>query len=698
MNKSVLGVLTFLFAITANATVFTWDNESTDNEWTNPLNWVNNSGLPKVGDTVVFNNTQIGLCRVATNAHVLYLLITNTSGTVEFDIPPGYSLTASYRQCYDVNAANRVLMYGGGTFSPSGDVFVAQKTSSVGLITNQAELVLSNLVFETRTLNGLNVGGNSHANSSSSSVSGLVDLVWAAVQWRGNPNMLVASNGLVGSLGAYGALKLPNTLTNLTCGLDLTLGNSKPATTISAPSVMYFGSNSAFKTLAIGRTLRTGKGDFVFLQDGLTKTGLPFQADMVIGSPNAPGQLTLGNAYDVSFRTRLGEITAFRGWLSGLTICKLDNNAAGTCYAELDLSETSVSNLDGSITTQSLSIAEVSIGGPSGYPTGVLKLPSTLRSITCGSFDMGYLDGLNTPSNSVLHLGTNSLPIVFTVSNRFVLGGGQFLTVNAAGIASNAFPEGSKLRVGTPSARAVVQLGTLAANGTTGLFGKGFDDITLYASNVVLGRGGWVANIHYFTNDFRQATNFAWDVEGNFFIGTNLGDCMFAWFPPNGRAACSNLAIGQADQVSQNYRAFLHLSNTVLTVQNAATVKETGVITNFVDGYSSGLDIGSLQFDLQDPTNATGLYDYGRMDIRFLRDPVKVSEPYWGLRLKGDGTALLQTLTVTNATYPFRRLTWSTNALSATAAQRFGIHYDSIRNVTYVGVSPLAGGAMILVR
>jgi hypothetical protein len=86
------------------------------------------------------------------------------------------------------------------------------------------------------------------------------------------------------------------------------------------------------------------------------------------------------------------------------------------------------------------------------------------------------------------------------------------------------------------------------------------------------------------------------------------------------------------------------------------------------------------------------------MDIRFVSDPADPAVPYWGLRMKGDGVSVIQSLTETNSTYPSRRLTWSTNALSAKVAARFGIHYDSFRNVTYVGVMPIMQGTLIKVQ
>jgi hypothetical protein len=38
------------------------------------------------------------------------------------------------------------------------------------------------------------------------------------------------------------------------------------------------------------------------------------------------------------------------------------------------------------------------------------------------------------------------------------------------------------------------------------------------------------------------------------------------------------------------------------------------------------------------------------------------------------------------------------NGLSAKAQSRFGVHYTAFNNTTYVGVSPLVNGTLILVR
>jgi hypothetical protein len=144
------------------------------------------------------------------------------------------------------------------------------------------------------------------------------------------------------------------------------------------------------------------------------------------------------------------------------------------------------------------------------------------------------------------------------------------------------------------------------------------------------------------------------------------------------------------------WRSLLVLSNTTVSASRSVVLQETAVVTNIVNGRSSGFDIGTTNLDIQDPQ--TNFADYGRMDIRFVADPADVSAPYWGVRMKGDGTGVIQALTETNSTYPARRLTWSTNGLSAKVASRFGVHYDALKNVTYLGVKPLVRGTLLLVQ
>jgi hypothetical protein len=597
-------------------------------------------------------------------------------------------------------ATNASIIFGGGTLAPTGDFFVAYKTAAASIVSNQSEMVISNIIFESENLAAFHVGANTH--NGGVVVSGQVDMANAEVRWRGNPNMLATKGNLhVGGNFASGLLRLPSTLTNLSVlGTECNFGGTRPDPW-ARPSFLDLGENPQLATFRVTNTFRYINTYCVYSQEGTVKTGFPAGLTLEIGAVGQPGNLLMGHTYTLPHRTILKNILTLRAALSLLYVGRTDNNGAGLSYTELDLSEGSVSNLEGSITRTSMSIPVLLVGaGYQGSPTGVLKLPVTMTNMSFNTLELGSQYQLNAPSNSLIHFGTNSSPVVLAVSNMLVLGYAEFVTVNQAGVASNALPAGSKLRVGTPQVRAQVQLASFSYQGTTAFFGKGIDDVRLYASNVVIGRGGWAAHVHSSTNDFRGATNFVWDVEGEFLIGTNLGNNMYVWFPAHGSGSCSNLSVGQPDSFSYNYRSFLHLSNMPFIVRQAATIKETGIISNYVNGYSSGLDIGTTNFDLQDPniSTNTAYKDYGRMDLRFAGDPVNPYRPYWGLRMKGDGRSLIQTLVTTNATFVYQRLTWSTNGLSAKAQERFGVHYDGVQNVTYIGVSPLVTGSLLIIR
>jgi hypothetical protein len=148
--------------------------------------------------------------------------------------------------------------------------------------------------------------------------------------------------------------------------------------------------------------------------------------------------------------------------------------------------------------------------------------------------------------------------------------------------------------------------------------------------------------------------------------------------------------MGHTGNVSSIYRASLILSNTVFAVSNAVTIMETAIVTNYVAGISSGFDIGTTNLSIQDP-QATNVYaDYGRLAIRFTSDPLNLKQAYWGLRIKGNAIGVIQGLT---NTVP-QRLSWTTDGLSQKVMVRFGIHYDDVRDVTYVGVQPLRSGTI----
>lgn len=682
----------------AHALTFTWDDESADHAWTNPQNWTNNAGLPGKADTVVFDNTKVGLCRVETNAVVTLLDITNSSGTVEFDVPPGFVLAPiTYRQVYNASLDNRVVMSGGGTFAPSGDVQVAYQTASAGSARlSRAELVVSNLVFDSSQLGNLLVSYNAW---SIGSMTGKLDLSNATLVWRGNTNMLVtkaifAVGGTQGT--SFGTLLLPGALTNITVGTIFMNGTSQA---VGGPNIIDFGTNSAIRTIRSGSDFNARNGLFLYNRSGSTVTGFPDQIDFTVGSSNLPAKLYAGLYYGTYARLAMTNFGSFKAWLSELQVGRVLNNGAQTCFAELDLSENSVTNLEGSITPFSMSITSIVVGGAAGSPTAFLRLPSTLTNIWCTSFDMGSIVGSGL-TNCLVTFGTNTQPVAFTVTSNLTLGFADFRSVGPGGMTNLAFPQGSRLRVGSPTSRGTVRLGYIRdSGGSKFLFGKGFSDVTVYADNLFIGLStGNNGYYHYVTNDFRDATQFVWNVRGDISVGTGKqGEYDYTYLPANGTVSCSNLVAGCTGTVGYlGWRSLLVLSNTTVSASRSVVLQETAVVTNIVNGRSSGFDIGTTNLDIQDPQS--NFADYGRMDIRFVADPADVSAPYWGVRMKGDGTGVIQALTETNSTYPARRLTWSTNGLSAKVASRFGVHYDALKNVTYLGVKPLVRGTLLLVQ
>jgi hypothetical protein len=311
---------------------------------------------------------------------------------------------------------------------------------------------------------------------------------------------------------------------------------------------------------------------------------------------------------------------------------------------------------------------------------------------------MGAIVG-SVNSKCLVTFGTNTQPVTFTVVSNLSLGFADFNSIGPGGVTNSAFPPGSRLRVGSPTDRGAVTLGNIRdAAGAVSLFGQGISDVTLYAATMVMGRNtGNNGYYHYTTNDFRGATQCLWNVSESISMGIGAsGDNVYTYLPANGTVGCSNLIMGHTGNVSSISRTLLILSNTVFSVSNAVTIMETAAVTNFVVGQSSGLDIGTTNLDIQDP-QAVGVYaDYGRIVIRFVSDPVDPTQMYWGLRIKGNAVSLIQSLT---NTVP-QRLSWTTTGLSPAFLARFGIYYDDVHDITYVGIPKTYSvpGVMILVQ
>lgn len=679
------------------ATTYVWDNSSGDGYWANPLNWTADSGVPGPADTATFNDTNIGsTCRITSDVAVAKVEFVNKAGTNWFEIGPGKTWSPRlYEQACQVYATNRVVMRGGGTFAPRGDVWVSRGGPNNALRNNEAVLVVSNVTFDSTALTNLYVG-YTYSGSGGKAGNGTLNLTNAQLVCGGSPNILATraelTVGYSAGSPAYGLLLLPGALTNITTGTKLQVGWKGSGTTF-----LDFGKSSAIRSIRVGSDLYLGNGRFRYERGGTCVTGFPVNVDLSIGSAGKPGTLHIGHYYSASPPTQvMTNFGSFTAWINELYLCQMDNNNAGTSYAELDLSEKSVLNPKGSITPSNMAVPTIVIGNGSGYATATLRLPSTMTNITCKDFTMGQGNDYN-PATSVLSFGTNTHAVTFTVSNSLSVGRAAFKVTAPGGQVRDGFPAGSRLRVGSPSKRGgAVKLGrkTGVANF---LFGRGLADVALYATSVSMSWGviaGAAYQYHDATNDFREATRFVWDVSGPIDIGCGLADRVLTYLPANGTVACSNLTMGYTANLSayNSYPSLLVLSNTLFAVSNKVTLMETAIVTNFVSGRSCGFDMGTTNLDIQDPAPTAKYTGYARLVLRFTRDPLDGAQPYWGLRMKGNGVNVIQALTNTSP----QRLSWTTTGLSPGVAARFGIYYNAARNVTYVGVAPRLGTLVVL--
>jgi hypothetical protein len=681
MKKQMIAMVCLLAAWAASSpgAVYVWDNSSADNEWTNALNWTADSGFPGSADTATFNDTMIGTCRISSNITVSILLITNNGGAVNFVIPPGVTFAPiSYRQNYWVAKSNMVTMTGGGAFAPTGTMYLAFLSAGAGVgHTAVANMIISNLTFDSSSLANLYVAYNSW---SIGTMTASMDLTNATLVYKGASNMLRTSGDLlIGTTynALSGTLLLPGSVTNIDVGGTFQMGGYN-----GIGSILDFGVNPAIKSISVSNSFILRKAQFVYNQSGSTVTGFPNQVALTVGNPNSYSAFYAGWYYANYAPVYLTNFSSFNGWIKDLRVCEIDNNGAGTCYATLDLSENSVTNLQGTITPTNMAVTNIIVGGISaGNFYGTLYLPSTLTNIWCNSFDFGRAGALRTGDNTIF-LGTNSGPITFTAASTFYSGLGNFKYLTGGGTVTNTgFPPHSKLRIGSPANRAIMKLGYISNQGTSCRFGDGLSDIAMYATNVTIGSGGWANHWHTAVTDFRAATQFVWDVRGDISMGQGIADYVYTYLPANGAVACSNLFMGQTGNATYpGWRALLVLSNTVFTVDTAVSLGETAIITNYVNGMASGLDIGTTNLDIQDPSPT--YTDYGRMVIRFESDPIDPTVTYWGLRMKGNALDLIAGLT---SAAP-QRLSWTTTGLSVPFLNRFGVYYDPALDVTYVGI------------
>jgi len=279
------------------------------------------------------------------------------------------------------------------------------------------------------------------------------------------------------------------------------------------------------------------------------------------------------------------------------------------------------------------------------------------------------------------------------VTNRLVMGaeGANFGRIGyetSTGFATN-FPNGMSLEFGVVNKYIPVTIGQFGTYGaastaalihTNGTFSGYISDLKVGVTHT----GNKGANGRL---DLRDVTLSNLLINGNAFIGAwtgsdNAGAKGYVCLP-SGSASVSNLYVGDTGSGSAGV---LELFGTKVTTSGNVVISPTGRLTNHVQGVSCGLDFAN------ETANALSISNGAAMHLLFEAPADDPAAPYWGLRMSGNTTNLLESLTNSPA-----RLTWDISALSPQSQASFGIHYKPEDNCTFVGVEPAMRGTLVMI-
>jgi len=677
------------------ATPYTWTGSGGDANWTTTGNWDPSTGYPSTtSDTATFTNSTdadvnvdddiaIGNLNLKQNPHV-----TNT-----ITIASGKTFQPYHVQAYNVTITNTTLVEG-GTFKPRPSaVIVGYQNSSAGSPYKypNATLILTNTIFDTGNLTGASDGLLVGVNFwSVGRVIGLLDARGADIRYNGVQNLLQVPRLWVGYRFTginVGRIALPPAITNITA-TSLLMRGTQPM-----PAWIDLGQDPQLQTLKIVSEARIANG-YIRYRDagGTARTNLPPDTALIIGASDARAVFDFGVSYNTTTDLRWGGFRRFEGYFSEFNIGRLANSM--TAYAELDL--TTVDELAGDITTNNVDTPILRLGGGPRYGTGVLKLPGTVTNLAFDTFYLGDVPDLSGPPYSVLDIGSNTQLRAITVRDDFRIGRGEFQYVDSGGTPHTGLPGGVAFRAGAEDQRAAFRVGNCHYINTTTVFGPGLATFEAWLSELWIGKpsAGWANHSTSSTLDLRGVDVVNLDVDGAVTMGTGIGD-QSTFYLSSSPMRCYTFTVGRDGHVTLSYNrvSTLNLSNAVMTVTNQATLKQTGLVLTTLDGSCSGLDLLTTNLVVAEPFVTHPQY-YGHIDLDFKSDPVDPQQDYWGLRLQGNATSHLQSLT--SAVPP--RLTWDISALSSFNQERFGIHYDAANDRTFVGLPRLPSGTLILVR
>jgi hypothetical protein len=540
-------------------------------------------------------------------------------------------------------------------------------------------LALTNGSF-TAWLNSLRVGCN--LNTGGGNATGVLDLASTSVQIGEATNAVMVHEFRIGGdkgRSGLGVMNLPPAITNITVGIfELGAGSGSS----SGNGTLNLGANSQLKTLIVSNEFSMGNVGSALL------IGFPTGVTVQVGQSGQPASMSVGcsagGPATASFALTNG---AFRAWLTHLKIGNNSSTGQGSgLYGLVDLSASAVQIGDA---PNAVNLPQLQLGAEKGRGgNGTLVLPASVTNFTAGKLEVAAGVGMLF-GTGLLDFGPDSQLETFSVTNEFTL------SWFGRGSISN-LPPGVRIILGSPEAPipAVIGISSLSQSATL-------------LTKVKLPEGGrfegWLTSLQLALNDndgYFSASQTAvldltngvldglvvtGDVQiGNSLVSSNVNGRGTLALPAGSAVIGGTLWVGDEHSGS---RGGLYLEGTHVTVSNRVVVGPTGAVTNRLSGAAGGLDVKGAG------TNALAIAAGGKIALLYAADPESLSRPYWGLRMKGDVTAYLQSLTSAPA-----RVTFDLTGLSEALRETFGVYYDAARDVTFLGVPGKTSGSLIIVR
>jgi hypothetical protein len=671
------------------AGAFTWDDSSADHEFDNPLNWTADSGYPQAADDAVFTNTLLGPVYLRNTPAIRYLSFNQLSGTMGLELLDGAQFAVTNLSVANGDFSNAVtyVTMTGGTFKVNGDIAIGNHAGN-WVSTTYGGMSVSNTVIDLSRASTIRIGGN--ASISSGSVTGLWDLASATLTADGTNNLFKAGLLAIGGYGAgTGILKLPPTVEEINIA-SAYFGSAVQASRSLDWSLLDLGDDPQLKRAVFRSYVRFAKMRTVYVENGTSVTGRwPANIEFVLGASNAPIGLLLGEVSQTDAEIAWKEMKSFEAYLTELVLGYNGGSSSGYAYGELDLTATNTTALVGSITSNQVTLpAGLNIGAGTRMGCGVLRLPATVTNIAVGDFKVGaYYNDNPADRISILNFGNNPQVTILEATNDFVLGHGQFIHA-VGGLTKTGLPAGITIRIGrSPSIRGTFQYAHMQKAYTVDV-GPDIGRFSAYLKQFRVGNlaGGVGSRIVIGRLDLRKAVLDPLDVDGDFIIaiyGNNRG---YVYLPPGEVTVSSNLLMGLAFPTAYPLTAYLSLSNTAFHVGGSVRLGTNTTVRSEVAGVSGGLD-----FEVG--TNTVFECNNAKMEVAFLADPLNISRPYWGLKLRNtNAVALVQAWTTSPA-----RVTFSLTGLSVKMREQFGVHYNPMGNYTYLGVPGKPAGTVITV-